>query len=170
MTNIINHLRALYFLFLICIAFVIQQSRIFEYGGINPNLVMLVFLVFIFHRRLLIREAIIISVGFLLFSVQFSVSWAIAIFISFLMAMFIRRLLTGNIFLDFIIVLVVLTPVFYVISECIFNILHSGLNFVDFHFVFSGFILNEIIYNLLFGITFWILSAVLSKSPSIFHE
>lgn len=133
---------AIYFFWLL------QQSGVFKIHNVNPNLLLLVFLLLIYSGAGIKLTASIAFV-FAFFAFVFSQFWFFSILLLLSVAVLIgllKKFLTGNKFVDFLISIFFATAAFAVLN-----------NIHKLSFSFSGLILGEIFYNLILGVLGWIL-------------
>lgn len=127
-------------------AFFLQQSRILSFGNVNPNLILIVFLLLVFRvDNIWFFGALLLSTAATIFAL--TPYWFPQVLVVMLLALgfyFLKRILTGNHALDFLIVVLLGSAIFYlVIGAFRFSLIPMGL------------ILGEISYNLILGFIIW---------------
>ena len=148
-----NHIeKFLLILLVVCLLFFIQQYRIFSISHINPNLVLLsLVLLLFFNPGLLSFLAVIISIALVMFITTPYWSGEFAILFALIVAfLFVKKLLTGDRFIDFIIILSASTIIFYIALGVFLSPFVSPLT-----------LLKEVLYNIILGSLAWF---VLDKS------
>ncbi len=143
--------RFFFTLCLVALLTLIQGTRFFSFNGVNPNLIFIFFSGLIlapgFRDRIKPNFLIVLLLFTFILESFFSAFWLIPWLILILMIIavfFLKGFMTGRPSLDFLLVLGLGTPVFYGLLKFI-----SGTIFM------GGFVLWEIIYNLILGIVFW---------------
>lgn len=135
----------------------LQSFRALAVGGVNPNLVLVAFLFFLFAG--LPRVAFSgLLVAFLLYSFVAFPFWGIesvALALVVLLAWLFKSALTGNATFDFFIFLALAVPVFYLLRGAGEGLFAHGLNLSLYTFSFPAGTLGELVYNLLLGGLVW---------------
>jgi hypothetical protein len=136
----------------------LQQSRLLELYGINPNFFLIFLLVLVFYGKTSFPYGVSLGIFFLLFSLflfPFFKIWIGAVLFVFFIALFLRKKMTGNTPVDFFLWIVFGTVLFYGISEGISNIYEYGINIADFSFFFHTFFVKEVLLNILYAAIVW---------------
>lgn len=127
-------------------AFFLQQSRVLSFGNVNPNLILIVFLLLVFKvDNIWFFGALLLSTAATVFA--FTPYWFPQVLVVILLALvfyFLKRILTGNHALDFLIVVLLGSVIFYLV-----------INAFRFSLIPVGLILVEISYNLILGFIIW---------------
>ena len=127
-------------------AFFLQQSRILSFSSVNPNLILIIFLLLVFRvDNIWFFGALLLSTAATVFA--FTPYWLPQVLVLMLLALvfyFLKRILTGNHMLDFLIVVFLGTGIFYLV-----------INAFQFSLIPVGLILVEILYNLILGVIIW---------------
>lgn len=126
-------------------AFLLQQYRFLSLAGVNPNLILVGLLFFVF-RPVNLRFLAYLVFLTVAMTLLFTPFWLLEMLLVLLLAVafyFIKRVMTGNRFFDFLIVVGAGTALFYaVLGAPAFNLPY-------------GLILGEILYNLILGALIW---------------
>ncbi len=158
--------------FIICLAgsvlFFVQQSRVFEIYGTNPNFLLLFLLLCVFFGRISYAYAASLSVFFIVlifFLFPFLKMWIFSVLSVFFLALWTKRRMTGNSSTDFFVWVLLGTPIFYVVSEIVLNIYEHGINIADFSFLFHTFFIREVAYNMLWAAALWFFAVKTIRIP-----
>ena len=125
--------------------FFLQQYRLFVVGGVNPNLI-LVILAFLIFKTRNFWFFFGVGFGFLVFVFLTAPYWLLPVTVILLLTItfyFLRKMLTGNEFFDFPIVVFLNTIIFYLI-----------FNFQALPLLPIRLIAAEILYNLILTAVF----------------
>lgn len=143
------------FLFLAVIfafVFALQAARLFEVGGVGPNLILITALLVLFFPIVSLRlESFLwppLALAILLTGFLFMDFWSLEILVLIILVStfyLLRKFLTGDTLLDFIIGILTITPLFYLISGVVSGVSPSW-----------GFIILELLYNLFLGTILWL--------------
>ncbi|MCP6719881.1 MAG: hypothetical protein KJI72_00960 [Patescibacteria group bacterium] len=127
-------------------AFFLQQSGILSLGSINPNLILISFLLIIFKLdNIWFLGALLLSMAAVFFTL--TPYWFPQVLVVVVLAIgfyFLKRILTGNNMLDFLIAILLGTVIFYLI-----------INVFRFSLISVGLVLGEVLYNLILGFVIW---------------
>lgn len=138
----------LYFFLALNLLLIIQELRIFEIFGVNPNFLLIVFLFFLFSA-VGVPVLVFGAVTIILVSFLFMPFWTFKFLIlAVLMLIFVlvKKFMTGTKALDYILSIVLGTIAF----NLLMNI--SNLSVISF-----SLILLEILYNFVLGIIIWLI-------------
>ena len=135
-------IKMLIWVFFIILAFVLQANHFLSLGAINPNLILLVIFGGVIAKKKILEFLILISATVLL-STVFLPYWLKEILILGslgILALLLKKLLTGNNFFDFLILILLGTLGFYSI--------------INFRYLFANppAIAAELIYNVILGL------------------
>lgn len=135
----------------------LQQFRALALFGINPNLILVGFLLIVFAgaRRWMLIGLLLL---FLTESFYFAPFWVTehVVFASLVALVFFgKNALTGNVTFDFFFTLLVTPPVFYLLSILARNVSLFGISFSLYTFSFPLAVFGEMIYNFLLGGILW---------------
>ncbi len=136
----------------------LQQSRVLEVYGINPNFFLVFLLVPVFYGKIQFSYGIALGLFFFLFSLflfPFFKIWMGSVLFVFLLALFLRKKMTGNALIDFLLWTVFGTVIFYGVSEGVSNIYEHGINITDFSFLFHTFFIKEVFFNIVYAAIIW---------------
>ena len=137
--------RILFNLLGLTVLFLLQQYRVLSIAGINPNLLLIGFLVIIFFQEQPIWLFIITSFLFLVIIFWFFNFWFLPILILTLLVIimdFFKNLLTANKFIDFNLAFLIMSGLFYSLLF-IFGVSFKLMPWVIF---------QELIYSIILGI------------------
>lgn len=139
------------------VAFFLQQFRIFSLFGVNPNLLLIGFLIIVFIRvpRWIVLGLLILFLLAVYLQASFWFFDSVTLFLLILIVMFTKKYLTGHPSVDFFLSLIFGTLLFYGIVGIIENVSIYGFGFREYSFSIPNFLIKEVIYNLFFGIIFW---------------
>jgi len=129
------------------IFFLLQQFRLFSFFGINPNLVFVALLFFVF-RGILMRHLIILLAVIGVLAAAFVPVWILhfaALFITVFVFKFIKDFMTGSRMLDLLVGIFLGTFVFYFLA-----------GFFEFGFPLA-LMFKEAVYNVLVGAIIWLI-------------
>ncbi len=135
-----------FFFIILAAIFVIGANRWLSVGGVNPNLFFVFFLLLASNARNLLF-VLGLALSLLLFVFVFSPEWAppFAFLLLLVLAFyFLKRILTGTALLDYLLLVLAGTLLFYFIPG-IFHL--SALPFAQ--------IIGEALYNLALGVILW---------------
>lgn len=146
-------------LFGICLIFFLQQFRVFDLFGVNPNLLLIGFFIIVFIRapKWIIFGVLVLFLATTYIQARFWFPDFIALSLLVLMVMFAKKYLTGRPGVDFFLSLIFGTALFYGIVGVIENIYVYGLGFGEYFFLAPRFLLKELIYNIFLGAILWAL-------------
>lgn len=145
--------------FFIGLLLFVQQSRLLDIYGITPNIFLISLFLYSHYMRVSFRGALFFSIAmelFIFLVFPFLTVWGIVALILFLLSSLFRNKITGNHFIDFMLVFSVGSALFYVVLEIVFNIGMFGFNFEMFSFVSHTFFFKEIVYNLILASIGWL--------------
>ncbi len=150
------------FIFLISVFFLfLGEWRVLSLGGVNPNFILLFFLIVSFFKK---GHIYLFLLGFFFFFIFliFMPFWIFKFLLLFLLGFvmfFIRRFLSGNELFDFLVMIFFGTFAFYFLA----GVFELG--------VFDLFlVLKEVVYNSIFGILLWLSLSVFLDSKNSQHE
>ena len=128
------------------VAFYLQQYRFLSFGGVNPNLILIGFslLVFKVADARFLGMLVLATVAAAALLTPYWVLQLVTVAALIMGFYFLKEVLTGNHALDFLIVILAGTVLFYMVT----NIFHLSL-------VPVGLIFKEVLYNLLLGAAAW---------------
>jgi len=128
------------------ICFFVQETRILAIGGINPNLILITFLLAIFFQKnffSLLFLMVAVSLIFFVF-IKFWIISLLVLELAVIIFYLLKKFLTGYKILDFLIG-IILISIFYYTIVAIFS---------SYYFT-VWLVLGEILYNLILGLILW---------------
>lgn len=142
----LNNFLVLFLVFNLLLTF--QQFGVFSLFRVNPNLLLIGFLLFVFYRP---KPSLLflVFISFLFSSFFFAPFWVLKISILLVLVgvfALVRKFLSGDDFFDFLISVFLSVPIFYILSNL------KNVATVPF-----GFLFKELLYNFALGIAFWLL-------------
>lgn len=147
--------RFLVALLIMGLAFLVQKERLLSIGGINPNLLLVLALVFAFtEEKLGVIIPLFLATALIIFTwTPFWIFEALAVLLIAFIIYLIKKFFTGNKLADFLIVIFLISGIFYAVIDI------NHLSLLSFKLI-----VWEMLYNLILGVIGWLGLRLLGRS------